>query len=270
MQVAVVGAGRWGGLHAAKLAALPGVRLAAVVDAEPARAQALAARHPGARPLERVAQLPPAIVAATVAVDLPNLADVTRALLARGLHVLVEKPMAPDAATAQALVAVAEARDRVLAVGFLERFNPALAAGPRAPRRVVARRVGPPRCAAPPLDLDWLVHDLDLAAHLLGDALQVVRARWAEDAVRLVLRSEDGREARLCAARRAVTTRRRLWADGARVDLCGAGDPLAAQLAAFVGAARGASLGRLATGADAVRALALLDAARALGRAAAA
>ncbi|MCB9538816.1 MAG: Gfo/Idh/MocA family oxidoreductase [Myxococcales bacterium] len=50
MQVAVVGAGRWGALHAAKLAALPGVTLAAVVDADARRAAALAARHPGARP----------------------------------------------------------------------------------------------------------------------------------------------------------------------------------------------------------------------------
>ncbi|MCB9538817.1 MAG: Gfo/Idh/MocA family oxidoreductase [Myxococcales bacterium] len=56
-----------------------------------------------------MAQLPPTVTAVTVAVDLPNLADVARGLLARGLHVLVEKPMAPDAATAQALVAAAEA-----------------------------------------------------------------------------------------------------------------------------------------------------------------
>jgi predicted dehydrogenase len=258
-EIAVVGAGRWGVLHAHKLAALPGVRLAAIVDRNAARAAALAAAFPGALALAAPEALPSTVSAATVAVDLPALAPVAAALLERGLHVLVEKPAAPDAATAQALVALARQRARVLAVGFVERFNGALAALPPAGRRLVARRLGPPRPAAGPLHLDWLIHDLDLARFLLGPGLTVRRARTAEGDVRVRLAADDGREAVLRASW-AARAARRLWLDGARADLLrDANDPLAAQLAAFVRALDGGDRGPLASGEDAVAALRLAD-----------
>ncbi|MCA9539008.1 MAG: Gfo/Idh/MocA family oxidoreductase, partial [Myxococcales bacterium] len=121
MQVAVIGAGRFGSLHAVKLAAVPGVRVAAVVDLDPARAAAAAARVPGALALTDLDALAPGVVAATVAVDVPRLAGVTARLLDRGLHVLAEKPLAMHADAAERLQRLAERRGRVLAVGFVER-----------------------------------------------------------------------------------------------------------------------------------------------------
>jgi len=111
LPVAVVGAGRWGRLHAAKLAALPQVRLVAVVDREPGRARHLAREH-DAIACTRVDALPGEIVAATVAVDLPRLASVTARLLERDIHVLAEKPLALDGHAARLLVELAARRRR--------------------------------------------------------------------------------------------------------------------------------------------------------------
>ncbi len=267
-EVAVVGAGRWGALHARKLAALPEVRVAAVVDRCLARATSVASTCPGALAVASVDALPSTIEAATVAVALDALAPVAAALLERGLHVLVEKPAAPDAATAEALVALSRQRQRLLAVGFVERFNEALP--PCRGRRLVARRLGPPRPAAAPLHLDWLIHDLDLARHLLGPGLALLDSRVGEDEVHVRLGGSDGRQASLRASRRAPATSRRLRLDGARADLVrGAVDPLAAELAAFVRALGGGDPGPLAFGEDAVAALRLADALTARARAAA-
>lgn len=264
MDVAVIGAGRWGALHAEKLAATPGVRVAAVVDARAERAAAVVARIPGAVALTHLDGLPVRVAAATVAVDLPALADVARAALRRDLHLLVEKPLALSVAEAEGLVREAERRDRVLAVGFVERFNPALAEAPGAPARLVARRVGPGAPGAGPLELDWLVHDLDLACWLLGPGLRVESMRRAEEQVALGLLGPGGRRARLVAARGPDHRRvsRRLRIDGQRIDLAGGGgDALATQLAAFCGAVAGRPDPRLATGRDALAALRLLEAA---------
>lgn len=260
--VAVIGAGRWGRLHAAKLAATPGARLAAVVDVDLGRAQALAARHPGARACASVAELPPAVRAATVAVDLPRLAGAVAAALDARLDVLAEKPLALDVPTAEGLVTRARAAGRRLWVGYLERFLPLPTGG----QRLVARRSGPPGRADTPLGLDWLVHDVDHALRLLGPLLPVSMT-VAPDTVTLQLAGDGGRVARLTANRGARRVRRRLWLDGRRHDLIG-GDPLGAELAAFVAAVRGAPDGRLATGSEAVEVLRVLDAARALRSAA--
>lgn len=261
VRVAVIGAGRWGRLHAAKLAELPGARLVAVVDRDAQRARRLAAEH-GVRALTDVCGLPADLDAATVAVDLPRIAPLTARLLERDLHVLAEKPLALDGATARALAALAARRRRVLAVGYLERFAPS--APHAAARRFVAHRTGPGRSDAP-LWLDWMVHDLDHALRLLGPGLRPVMARFAPGEARLIL-GDGAREARIVAAHRGPRARRRLWVDGLRVDLAppdAAADPLADQLAAFCAAAAGAAPGRLATADDAAAVLDLLDAARA-------
>ncbi len=255
LAIAVVGAGRFGGLHARKLAGLPGVRVVAVADPQLDRARALAALV-GGRAYASVHDLP-SVDAATVAVPLEALASTAATLLARGAHVLVEKPLAVSAAEARALVTLAEAADRLLVVGYLERFNPALV-GFEAQGRLVARRVGPR--AVGPIELDWLVHDLDLTRFLLGCDLEVVAVRRGTDHVGMRLVGGAG-EARVW-ARAGLTVRRHLWGAGGRVDLRGPGDALGLELAAFCAAVRGGSTGALALGADGVAALTLVELAR--------
>lgn len=245
--MAVIGAGRWGALHAAKLAGLAGVTVAAIADPDRARATRLAARY-GAVAVPDLAAAP-RLDAVCIATPHAALAPLARDALSRGLHVLVEKPMALDLTAARDLVQQARAADRLLKVGYLERFNPAIADW-RPDGVLIARRIGP--AVAGGLTLDWLVHDLDLAHWLLGPQLQVVRGLAATGRVSAVLEGAAGR-ARLTA--RIGAPRRRLRGRQSERDLMGAGDALGAQIAAFVGAIRGDVDLRLADGADAVRVL---------------
>lgn len=259
LRLAIVGAGRWGRLHARKIAATPGAALAAVVDRDPERARALAERH-GVPAFDSVVALADAqrgrraAHGAVVAVDLPQLASVTASALDAGLHVLAEKPMALHGAAARELVELAARRRRLLAVGFVERFAVPVFAG----RRLVSRRVGPRRAEAA-IGLDWMVHDIDHALRLLGPDLRLFEARFGDDAARIRLVAGDA-EARLTVAHRPGTPWRRLWLDGRRFDLTAAGDPLALEVAAFCRAMRGRPAGPLAMGADAAAVLAVLDA----------
>src|SRR5688572_6208704 len=127
MRTAVVGCGHFGSYHAEKYAASEGAELVAVVDRDLARAQALAARF-DAIGLTDPGELEGRVEAASVAVPTQAHCEVASALLEAGIHVLVEKPIAASLAEADALIALAAARGRVLQVGHLERFNAAVLA----------------------------------------------------------------------------------------------------------------------------------------------
>lgn len=268
-EVVVVGAGRWGSLHVAKLESIQGVRVAAVVDAEFDRAVRLAARSRSAFPLaglDGLDRLGLGPGTALVATPIGALASVGRELLARGWDVLVEKPVAASSAEARQLCRLAETAGRTLAVGFVERFNLPADVPPAVHRRLVVRRTGPGATGGGRLDLDWLVHDLDLAGWLLGPGLHVVGARAATSGEGLSVRlaGPDGRAARIDVLRGRPRTYRRLWLDGRRIDLRAPAlpDALTAQWHAFLSATRGAPAPLLARGQSAVAALALVEAVR--------
>lgn len=263
MQVAVVGGGRWGRLHATKLAVR--ARVVAVVDRDLDRANRLGTICPEAAVLTDVSRLPAGVEAVSIAVNLPNLAPVARACLKLGKHVFLEKPAAASVTEACGLRDAALAAERLLAVGFVERFNPALA--PFCPSRVagqtfIARRVGPGLHQAGPVDLDWLVHDLDLARYLLGP-LTVRRARFSADRAWIELLGQDGRRARVVAAQNARAVWRGVRIDRTKLDLRAGGDALGAQFDAFLRAVRGAPEPRLARIEDAIAVLRLLEQAHA-------
>jgi predicted dehydrogenase len=193
----VVGVGPFGLRHAMHYAALPDVVLAGVVDADPARARAAAdaLACPAFASLDDAAG---AADVASVAVPTPLHAEVAASLLDRGLHVLVEKPLAATVRDAAALVERARSRGRVLEVGLVERFNPAVRAvralGVR-PLLVQATRTGPfpPRAATLDVVTDWMIHDLDLCLHLGGGSVRRVEAAG----VPVVGRTLDAASARL-------------------------------------------------------------------------
>ena len=178
--VAVVGVGNMGRHHVRNYADLPGVRLGAVVDADDGRARALAERH-GAAAFTSVVQLlaeAPEVEAVSVATPTASHLAVSLALLDAGKHVLVEKPIAPTAEEAKRMTRLAEERGLVLAVGHVERFNPAVR---ELKRRIdagamgtllslVARRVGvmPPQVRDADVIVDLAVHDIDIFRYLLG------------------------------------------------------------------------------------------------------
>jgi predicted dehydrogenase len=179
LRVAVVGVGAFGKHHARVYSELPGCRLVAVVDRDPAVAAEVAGRlHCEA--LTDPAALPADLDAVSVAVPTIHHAVVAVPLLQRGVSCLVEKPFAVSLEEGQAMVDAARGAGAVLATGHIERFNPtvmavgpALAGAPSAPaplrpRFIECHRIAPFsfRSADIGVVLDLMIHDLDLVLHL--------------------------------------------------------------------------------------------------------
>ncbi|MBM4371627.1 MAG: Gfo/Idh/MocA family oxidoreductase [Deltaproteobacteria bacterium] len=122
----VAGLGYIGGYHARGAAAAPHALLVAGCDPDPEKRAAFAARHPGVRLYEEAAAMAGDPGVDAVAVGVPNAHHLPlgELFLRGGKHVLMEKPMALDAAQAEHLAAAARDAGRTLAVGHMWRFDP--------------------------------------------------------------------------------------------------------------------------------------------------
>lgn len=164
--------------HVRLLSSLPGAELVGVYDPRPEAAESVAREH-GARVFQRLENLAGMIEAAVVAAPTAAHAEMGCALLARGLHVLIEKPLASSLAEADALLE--RAGDRVLAVGHVEFYNPAVQAllslG-SAPRFVEVQRLGvfSPRSLDVDVILDLMIHDLQILHALDASPVAEIRA----------------------------------------------------------------------------------------------
>lgn len=175
----MVGAGVMGSSHARVLRQLPTAVLSAVVDPDLDRARRLAGPY-GARALGTHDDLAAYADAVVVAAPSGRHVELALDLLDLGLPLLVEKPLALDAAGA-VVVAEAAARARVpVLVGHVERFNAAVAEVRRWAGEALhlsIRRIGPysPRVDADVVG-DLMIHDIDLALALLGGSVEGVSA----------------------------------------------------------------------------------------------
>lgn len=189
LPVGVVGAGALGGHHTRTLAAMPDVELVGVYDLLPEAAR-LVAELNGSRVLETLDELAESCEAAVVAVPTWAHRELGCALLGRGLHVLVEKPMAATLEEADALLAAAG--DRVLAVGHVEYFNPAVKALlslQLPPGFVEVHRLADfkPRSLDIDVILDLMIHDLQVLHELDPSPIVELRA----SGVRVMTRQID-------------------------------------------------------------------------------
>jgi len=180
LRAGVVGVGYLGRFHAQKYASHPGATLVAVVDTDPSRAAAVAAEL-GVEAVADVEALVGRVDCASVAVPTPAHFSVAQALLEAGIDVLVEKPLATTVEQAQALLEEAVKGGRVLQVGHLERFNPAVRAllpQLHAPRFIESQRLAPFSERGTDVDvvLDLMIHDLDLILHIVPSAVRSVEA----------------------------------------------------------------------------------------------
>jgi predicted dehydrogenase len=179
-RVAVIGVGHLGRHHARILGALPGVELAAVVDTNRPRAEEIAAAN-GTRAVFDAREVLGQVDAVTIAVPTEIHAGIARPFLEHGTPVLVEKPIARTLAEADAMIAAAERRGVVLAVGHTERFNPAVAAA-RAeltnPRFIEVHRLGtfPERSLDIDVVFDLMIHDLDIVLSLVNADVDAIEA----------------------------------------------------------------------------------------------
>ena len=179
-RLAVIGAGQFGKNHCRVVHESGRAQLCAVVDTDAARAAESAARYQ-AEPLADARALAGKVDAAIVAVPTTAHEAVASALIEAGIDVLVEKPIAPDLEAADRLVAAAARHGRILQVGHLERFNPAvieLEKRATLPLFFEIHRLNifSPRSLDVDVVLDLMIHDVDIVLALARAAPQEIRA----------------------------------------------------------------------------------------------
>jgi len=179
-RVAVVGCGEFGRNHARVYREMNSADLTGVFDRDPARAAAFAQEF-STRAFSSLEALHGHVDAASVAVPTVAHCEVGGRLMELGIDVLVEKPMAKDLADADALLASAKKFSRILQVGHVERFNPAvLAVEPilNRPLFFEVHRLGvfTPRSLDVDVIYDLMIHDLDILLALVGEPVTEVKA----------------------------------------------------------------------------------------------
>ncbi|MBR0671294.1 Gfo/Idh/MocA family protein [Neoroseomonas soli] len=221
LALGILGVGHFGRFHALKAAASPRVRLVGLHDADPARAAAIGTEV-GAPPMAADALIAAADALVVAAPTRFHFA-LAEAALASGRHVFIEKPITATLEEADALIALAAARGRVLQVGHIERFSAAFRAvtGAATGGRALswdAVRAAPfrPRSLDVSVVLDLMIHDIDLVLELAGtepERVEAVGAAVASDQPDFAvarLAFPGGRAAMLTASRVSLAMERRL------------------------------------------------------------
>ncbi len=181
LRCAVVGAGVFGENHLRVLAGLPeAAELAGVVDLDPAKSSQAASKY-NCRAFSDVSQLIGEVDAVIVATPTSAHESAAAPLLAAGIDVLIEKPIAPDVAAAERLTALAAKHERILQVGHLERFNPAVRAMEKlltTPLFFEVHRMSlfSPRSLDVDVVLDLMIHDIEIILDLAGCEPEEIRA----------------------------------------------------------------------------------------------
>jgi len=158
----------------------PQAQLVGIVDADPDRAAAIGAEF-SCPVFANLEELSGKVDAAVVAVPTSAHAQVGCRLMALGIDVLIEKPLAGGLADADALLNAARDHNRILQVGHLERFNPAVIALKKICRlplffEIHRMSLFSPRSLDVDVVLDLMIHDLDIVLDLVGQAPDEIRA----------------------------------------------------------------------------------------------
>lgn len=216
----VVGVGSHGFHHARILRELPDVRMAGIHDIRPERAREVSEELsvPAHATLEGLLDEVDALV---VAVPTAYHEEVAAQAIARGIHVFIEKPIAPDLDTADRIVDTARRHGVLLQVGHVERFNGAIRqAEPYLDRPlfIECHRLAPftPRGIDVAVVLDLMIHDVDLIRSLVGRPVEDIAATGVPvltptvDIANARLTFEDGAVANLTASRVSAERMRKL------------------------------------------------------------
>ncbi|MFI4869060.1 MAG: Gfo/Idh/MocA family protein [Steroidobacterales bacterium] len=220
IRAAVVGVGYLGRFHAQKYASLTDCRLVGVVDSQPETAARVAAEVQASAGTD-YRELLGKVDAVSVVTPTPTHYDIARAFLESGAHVLVEKPITETTEQAEQLISTARRFGRVLQVGHLERFNPAILAAEALlsrPRFIECHRLAPfkERGTEVNVVLDLMIHDIDLVQMIVGSPVASLDAIGTPvfspeiDIANARLRFESGCVANVTASRVSFKTERKL------------------------------------------------------------
>jgi predicted dehydrogenase len=222
VRVGVIGAGVFGGYHAQKLSTSAHATFVGAFDLSAEAARGICARAGQGEAFSSLDDLFAACDAVVIATPASTHAHLTRRALEAGKHALVEKPLALTGGEARALARLALERDLVLQVGHQERLifeaMGLFATGER-PHRIEAVRLNQRspdgRCEDVSVVFDLMIHDLDLAAELMGGEVTAVNGDGASSHTRFLdhisadLEFANG-SAKLTASRCAAERERRM------------------------------------------------------------
>lgn len=211
LKVAVIGVGHLGEYHVQKYKALPNVELVGVVDVDRKRVEEIARRY-DTKGYCSHADILEKVNAVSLAVTTEMHFEVAKDVLAKNVHMLIEKPITYDLTEADTLIQMARERDLVLQVGLVERFNPAIKKLEpllNNPVFVESHRMNLFTTRGLDVDvvLDLMIHDLDIILHIIDSAVKEVHAVGMAvitdktDIANVRLIFEDGTVANLTASR---------------------------------------------------------------------
>lgn len=226
LKVGVIGAGYLGRIHARIYAAMSAVELVGVVDIDEATAREVAGQcH--CQAFTDPADLLGKVDAVSVVVPTIHHLEVARPFLEHGVHMLMEKPLAPSVEEAKTIVELAEQAGVTFQVGHLERFNAgvmALAEHCEDPRFIEVHRLGAFAGRATDVDVvtDLMIHDIDIVMSLVKSPLTAIAANGTAvitdhiDIANARMEFENGAVANVTASRVSNKKLRRIRVFGKR------------------------------------------------------
>src|SRR5437764_7540396 len=211
LRIGVVGVGHIGSNHARLYAEIPSAEFTAVYDVDQINNRTIATKFK-ATPAKSLDEFITMVDAVSVASPTSTHYEITRSLLAKGKHVLVEKPITDNTGHAAELADLAARNELILQVGHVERFNPVLTALEKNlthPRFIEAHRLRPysERGTDIGVVLDLMMHDLEVILQFVRsplwslDAVGVPVLSQSEDIANARLHFEDGCVANVTASR---------------------------------------------------------------------
>ena len=187
LKIGIVGVGAMGEHHARICSTLPGAKLFAVTDLNQERAREIGIRF-GANIFKNYKEMLPLVEAISIVTPSETHFEIGLECLSMGKHLLIEKPLAKTSEEAKKLADYAKAKNLVLAVGLIERFNPAFQELCKLMRKekiigIHMKRFSPfpERIADANVIQDMMVHDLDLLLSLLPkDKIESLKAEGSK------------------------------------------------------------------------------------------
>ena len=220
IRVAVIGVGYLGKFHAQKYSAMDHVELVGVADIDRTRAAEIAAEF-GTRACSDHRDLLGSVDAVSIVVPTESHYAIGIDFLQHDVDVLIEKPMTSTLAQADALIELAEARGRILQIGHLERFNPAVIALKDIvdrPMFIESHRLSTfkDRSTDVSVVLDLMIHDIDIIMNLVKSEIKDIHAAGAPvicqqaDIANVRLQFENGCVANVTASRISTKNQRKI------------------------------------------------------------